>query len=197
MDLNPINLEFHEVEVKFRVDEAMRNDWKQLVEKIDGLKEHIYTESDDIYYTNNDEFLRYRFSPNKKEKRAEITYKSKINKDNNIIRKEVNLRIDGNSSETVEAFVNSLGFKYNFLISKYIDIYKFDDVTLPFYTVIDENGKRDTFIEIEVNEEKIHTLTENECWDIIKKYESILSPLGITAQKRLRKSLFEIYRKES
>lgn len=188
-------LEFHEVEVKFRVEESILNDWKQLVEKFDGLNEFIYVESDDVYYVKGDEFLRHRFSTHKKDKRSELTYKSKTGDNNNIIRKEINLRVDNNTKDTVKEFANCLGFEYDFRIGKYVHIYKFDEVTLPYYTVIDENGKRDTFIEIEVNEDKIHNLTEDECWEIIKKYEGLLAPLGITAQKRLRKSLFEMYRK--
>jgi len=187
------NLEYHEVEVKFRVDEKILNDWKQLVEGLDGWK-FIYVQSDDIYYTKGNEFLRYRFTA--EDERAELTYKAKINEGNNMIRKEINLRVDPNSPETVEAFSDCLGYKYNFKIGKYVHIYKFDDVTLPFYTVIDEDGKRDTFLEIEINEDTIHNLTEDECWTIIKKYEDILKPLGIVAQKRLRLSLFEMYRKE-
>lgn len=189
-------LEFHEVEVKFRIDEGRRNEWKQLVESIDEEKTFIYVESDDIYYVKDDEFLRYRFSNSKKDKRSELTYKSKTEEDNNIVRKEVNLRVDPSDPETVEAFAESQGFFRNFLIKKYVDIYKFKDATLPFYTVIKEDGSRETFLEIEVNEEIIHTLTEEEAWSIIKKYEELLAPLGITHKNRLKKSLFEMYRSE-
>lgn len=189
------SLEFHEVEVKFKVEEGSRNEWKQLVEKIPGCTACINIESDDIYYTKGNKFLRYRFDPKSQGERAELTFKSKLNKGNNIIRKEVNLRVDPNTPETVEAFATGLGYKHNFRISKYVDIYRFDDVILPFYTVIDENGDRQTFLEIEINEDKIHNLTQDQCWDIIRKYEAILAPLGIRHNKRLKKSLFEMYRK--
>ena len=188
-------LGFHEVEVKFRVDEGKRNDWKQLVESFDGIKEFIYVESDDIYYVKDEEFLRHRFSNHKKDKRAELTYKAKTKDGDNIIRKEVNVRVDANDVATVKEFCESLGFQRNFKIGKYVDIYKFEDATLPFYTVITEDGKRETFIEIEVDEEKLHGLTEDEAWDIIKKYEEKLAPLEITHKNRLRKSLFEMYRR--
>ncbi len=195
MDQELKTLEFYEVEVKFRFDEAKRNDWKQLVESLEGVKDFIYVESDDIYYMKGNEFLRHRFSNFKKDKRAELTYKSKTKKGDNIIRKEVNLRVDASDHATVKEFSGSLGFERNFKISKYVDIYHFEDATLPFYTVISEDGKRETFIEIEVNEDIIHKLTEDEAWSIIKKYEELLSPLGITHKHRLRKSLFEMYRR--
>lgn len=189
-------LEFHEIEFKYKVEEAKLNDWKQLVENLEGVKNFIYVESDDIYYTNSEgEFLRYRFSDNKKDKRSELTYKVKIKEANNVIRKEINLRVDQNKPETIEAFANSQNYHKNFKIRKYVSIYFFDDATLPWYTVIDEGGDRQTFCEIEVNEDKIHDLTKDECFDILKKYETILAPLGISPQKRLKKSLFEIYRK--
>ena len=190
-------MEFHEVETKYRVEGALVYDWKQLVSGLEEESDFIYVESDDIYYTNGDEFLRYRFSNHKKDKRAEITYKSKVGETNNVVRKEVNLRVDQNSKETVEAFTDALGYTFNFRITKIVHIYKFKEVTLPFYTVIDQDGKRDHFMEIEVDEELLHSLTEDQAWDIIRKWEEILAPVGITAQKRLRKSLFEMYRKES
>lgn len=188
-------MEFHEVETKYRTDGDKVYAFKQLAQDMEGMKEFIYVESDDVYYTNEaGEFLRYRFSNSKKDKRAELTYKSKTDEAHNIIRMEVNLRVDPNDKETVEAFANALGYKKNFRISKIVHIYRFDDATLPFYTVISEDGKMQHFIEIEVAEHNIHELTEDECWEIIKKYEEKLSPLGITPQKRLRKSLFEMYK---
>lgn len=187
-------LGYHEVEVKFKVEEGSLNEWKQLVEGLEGWQ-HIYVQSDDIYYTKGDEFLRYRFDPKHEGERSELTYKAKLNDQHNMVRKEVNLRVDPNTPETIKVFANNLGFKKNFQISKYVHIYRFEDVTLPFYTVIDESGERKTFLEIEINEEKIHDLTEDECWDIIRKYEAILAPLGIRHNKRLKKSLFEMYRK--
>lgn len=64
-----------------------------------------------------------------------------------------------------------------------------------FYTVkkIGSNNKRKAFIEIELKEETIHKLTLKKAWTIIKKYETILKPLGICKKKRLAKSLQEIY----
>lgn len=189
-----------EFEVKFRIDGEKLFQWKDLVSSLDGLKEFIYAESDDIYYTrdlgaNVDyEFIRYRFSTTTKERRAELTIKSKTHDNNNIKRSETNIRVDGNDKFFIESFVNGLGFTKNFRIRKPgVHIYRFKDATLPFYTVMDENDKVEHFIEIEVNEDIIHNLTEKDAWDIIRKYEEILKPLGITAQNRLRLSLFEMY----
>lgn len=190
------NMEFVEFETKYRVEGDLVYDFKRLIEeKYSDFEEFIYVQSDDIYYVKGNDFLRYRFSNSKKDKRAELTFKKKTEKENNIIRKEVNLRVDHNDKDTVEAMAESLGFKRNFRISKIVHLYRFKDATLPFYSVIDEDGKIDHFMEVEVNEDLIPSLTPDDAWDIIKKYEQILAPVGITAQKRLKKSLFEMYRK--
>lgn len=199
-------LEFHEFEVKFRVDESKLNDWKQLMrdykkQNPTEYKEFVYIDSDDVYYTkessNEDidyEFVRYRFSDG--EKRAELTTKRKLKDSNNIIRKEQNVRVDQNDRATIHEFVtDGLGYKYNFTITKYVQIYIFKDATIPWYTVVDEDGKRDTFIEVEVDEKLLHSINEDQAWAIVSKYEKILEPLGITPRNRLRKSLFEMYKR--
>ena len=75
-------------------------------------------------------------------------------------------------------------------------VYKFSDATLAYYSVMTEKMlSPDYYIEIEVDEETIHNLTEEQAMDVIKKYESILSPIeGISPKSRLKHSLFEIYR---
>ena len=62
--------------------------------------------------------------------------------------------------------------------------------------VTSENKNSEShFIEIELNESTIYNHTEEEAWTLLMKYEKMLEPLGIHAQKRLRKSLFEMYRR--
>ena len=194
---NQPTLEFAEFEVKFRVAGDSVYAFKALAEKLPGLLQFIYLESDDLYYVKEgDEFLRHRFDKKNLAGRQELTYKKKMKSANNIYRKENNMRCDDNSIEGVADFCENLGFKWNFKISKYVHIYKFEDATLPFYTVIDEAGNMDHFMEIEVDEEKLKGMTEDQAWEVIQKYEKLLAPLGITPQKRLRKSLFEMYRKD-
>lgn len=186
---------FVEFETKYRIEDTkILWDFKHLVETQLGRKAFIYVQSDDIYYVKSaDEFIRYRFSES--DKRAELTIKRKTGTGNNIIREETNVRVDDNDFATVENFVKNLGFNFNFRINKQCHIYHGDDATLVFYSVRDlENQKLAHFIEIEVKEGA--GFTEDESWAIIKKYEAALAPLGVTPQKRLRKSLFEMYRRE-
>ena len=186
-----------ELETKYKVEGDLVYQFKNLVQNLPDLEDFIYVESDDIYFVSpNADFARYRFSKQKTDSRAEVTWKSKPEgaKDNTL-RTEYNWRVDGTPPETIAAALESRGYKRNFRISKIVHIYVFPEVTVPFYTVIDESGKMQHFIEIEIREDKADSLTEDQGWEIISKWEKILAPLGITAQKRLRKSLYEMYRK--
>lgn len=196
-------LELTEFETKYRVDQSKLYEFKKIMEsKITypiGNK-FLYVESDDIYYVKGDakdadEFLRLRFSHDKA-KRKELTYKKKLSKTNNIQRKEINVRIDQTDDFVfvIGELCKSLGFEENFRITKYCHIYFFDKATIVFQSVkyFDEK-KVDHFIEIEVNEEM--EFTEEEAWSIIKEWEEVFKPLGLSAKNRSRLSLFEMYRK--
>jgi len=147
-------------------------------------------------------FMRYRRPSHGLDgDRKELTTKYKQSgSKNNIQREEKNIRVDKVDEETIMKFVSDLGYKLNFSIWKTCHIYNFDDATLVFYSVYDTtNGKAskmDTFVEIEVNEEKIHNMTEKQAFEIIEKYEKALETVGLSARSRLRKSLFEMYKRE-
>lgn len=147
-------------------------------------------------------FMRYRRPSHGLDgDRKELTTKYKQSgSKNNIQREEKNIRVDKVDEETIMKFVSDLGYKLNFSIWKTCHIYNFDDATLVFYSVYDTtNGKAskmDTFVEIEVNEEKIHNMTEKQAFEIIEKYEKSLETVGLSARSRLRKSLFEMYKRD-
>jgi adenylate cyclase class IV len=191
--------DFYEVECKYNADDIDRIAFKDLAKSL-SPKSFLYVESKDIYYVRGDnEFLRHRLPAENKigteENRSELTFKKKIKEQNNWKRVEVNLRIDKNSPELVTAFCEGLGYVKNFSIDKSCDIYFWDDADLVYYSVKDEEGKYSHYIEIEASEDI--GLTQEEAWEVVLKYEKLLAPLGITAQKRKRLSLFEMYRKET
>lgn len=189
---------FKEFETKYCLDGDKVFEFKQLVENINDQYDFLYVQGPDHYYTKPDgSFLRYRKADNDKSGRAELTMKSKTDgASNNIIRKEINLRVDKNNFNTIQEFASMLGYTFNFKIWKMCHIYKFKDVTLVFYTVRDENSEMTHFVEIEIDEELIPKISEEEAWNIIRKYEKELLPLGITHRNRLNKSLFEMYVKD-
>lgn len=197
-------LDIHtEFETKYRVEGDMQFKFKALVSEAD-YKNFIYAEGPDYYFTKPDyyftkpdgSFLRYRKATT--EKRAEVTLKEKP-KDakNNILRKEVNWRVDHTSKETIYEGAEMMGYAFNFSIWKACHIYKMrDNTTLVFYTVRGEDNKVDHFIEIELDESGIGRKTEEQAWSLIRQWEEFLSPLGITYRNRLTKSLYEMYVKD-
>lgn len=189
-----------EFETKYKIDISKLDPFKKLMEIQEEKCKFLYVESDDIYYVKGpakdaDEFIRLRFSNHKNIKQKFFTIKKKLHK-NNIQRIEVDLRIDETEDyeKRVNKFCDILGYVPNFRITKYCHIYDFKDATLVCYTVRDvEKDKVDYFLEIEVNEQL--EFTEAQAWDIIKKWEKILEPLGIKPKNRTRNSLFEMYRR--
>jgi adenylate cyclase class IV len=116
---------------------------------------------------------------------------------NNVKRREPNLDVSINSPEELRVFIQEAGFTYNFKIWKACHIYVFQDATIVFYTVKEEDeSKEHYFLEIEVDEKTIHNLTEKEAWQVVSKYETILAETSITPQKRMRRSLFEMFKKD-
>lgn len=195
-------LDHIEFESKYRVEQSIILPFKLIVEKMDTFKEFVYAEGPDEYFVKGELFARYRKEANKgPNARAELTIKIKPEgAKNNIIREEYNVRVDGTPRETIVKFLNALGFKHNFTVMKSCFIYRMEDATLVSYTVADitdgDLRSEDHFVEIEVSEEQIHTMNEDQAWAILTKYEKALEPLGITPQKRLKRSLYEMYRRQ-
>lgn len=202
-----------EFECKYRVDPHVVVDFKQIMDDLEkrktetGFKSFLYVEGPDFYYSHPEfddrSFGRYRRpSFGLDGGRAEWTVKRfPKGAKNGIKRLEMNWRVDQTPEEDVKRGAEVMGFKLNFAIKKSCQIYKFEDATLVFYTVYDitdgvTSPKVDHFVEIEVCEAKIVTgLTEEQAWSIIEKYEKLLAPLGISPQKRLRKQLWDMYKR--
>jgi adenylate cyclase class IV len=190
-----------EWEVKHRINGALRTEFNVLVSSFADLVDYVHAVGPDTYFTNKDgNFIRYRKESFKgPNARAELTMKfKKEDTKNNIVRTEYNLRVDQTPEDTIHKMVKALGFDMNFKIIKYCDIYFFDDATVVFYTVVDvtdpsKTSVGDHFVEVEVSEEKIKHMSEDEAKEVINKYETLLAPLGIAKNKRLKRSLFEMY----
>lgn len=187
---------FLEIETKYEISENDRLKFKTLMKSLKPTR-FLYVEGEDVYYVKgSDNFLRHRIAAEHLEdKRSELTFKKKSTDKNNNIRTEVNLRVDLNNPELVQAFCEGIGYKRNFSVYKMCDIYFFEDANIVFYSVSTDNGKTDTYLEIEASEDI--GLSENAAWEVVQKYEKLLFPLGISAQKRKRLSLFEMYRQDA
>lgn len=192
---------FTEFETKYRTDLSVLGVFKRIVRALPGPVDFLYAEGPDVYYSNSEGTPgRYRVTEYPKEEQQFAQWTIKIKPEgakNNIIRGEPNWKVRGTPFDEIDRGAQSMGFKFNFKIWKMCHIYKFKDVTLVFYTVIkDGSTKEDHFIEIEVDEDTIDQLTEDEAWATISKYEKILEETGINAQKRMKRSLYEMYREE-
>lgn len=192
-----------EWETKYRSEPHFLIDFKKIMGSQPNLKDFIYVEGEDKYFIKDgDNFARYRKAAHDLDNgRAEVTWKVKpAGAKNNINRREINWRTDSTPEDAILAGLEISGYTFDFSIYKSCHIYHTEnEATVVFYTVYDTtNGtstKVDTFVEIEIDEHLVTTLTEEQAMDIITKYEKILEPLGLSPQRRLRKSLFELYRR--
>ena len=192
-----------EFETKYRVEDNLLMEFKRLMDSITGLEAFLYVEGPDYYFTKPDgSFARYRRPSHGADGgRSEVTIKVKPEgAKNNIIRKEVNWRVDTTPEDAIREGLRLMGYSFNFSIWKGCHIYNFHDATLVFYTVVDTTdakaSKTDTFVEIEVSEELVSSMTEDQAWAIIEKYEALMESIGLNSKKRLRKSLYEMYVRE-
>lgn len=209
------NLTGVEFETKYRIEDHLLIQFKQLIGELAEPKKFIYVEGPDEYYThpkywfdNNPQwspegtFIRYRKpSYGLDNGKRQVTWKYKPSEaKNNIQRVEHNWNISDTPEEVVLRQLKDSGATFNFSIVKNCHIYQFEQATVVFYTVYDTTDgkpkKADSFIEIEVCEEKIANFSESQAWAIIEKFEKVLEPLNLSAQKRLKKSLFGMYKRD-
>jgi adenylate cyclase class IV len=198
--------QFTEFETKYLTSIDMLDSFKKIAESLPNLLSFEYSEGPDYFFENAalpNTFGRFRRGsyplPDGTYYQQLTTKTKNTGASNNIQRKEPNLKIEGGSVEEVKDFWKSVGFTYTHSIKKACHIYTYPECTLVFYTVKSEEGSEpEHFVEIEVDEVTIHTLTETEAWLVIEKYEKILSSIdGVSAKKRLRLSLRDRYKKKA
>lgn len=184
-------MHFKEIEYKYDADNVSMEKFVELVEGFPSTKKMMVSSYDDYFVNQEGNFIRYRYTDG----RGELTIKRKLSDKNNNERIEVNVPTAGDNLKTVAAFVDLLNYKHNFGIYKSCKIYWTGKVVLVYYVVYDKELKElRRFIEIEADED-LPWASEQEAWDEIAKYEKLMEPLGITSKNRLKKSLFEIFRK--
>lgn len=182
--------DFKELEYKYNANDISLSSFLACMAKL-GKSKRVDVSSWDYYYTcaNPEEFMRYRESKN-----PELTIKRKTKSSNNWDRIEVDLPLDEDRIDKtkVDAFSKLLNYNENFRIYKTCFIFWFENVNIVYYIVYDKDMKeRDRFIEIEVNKEKVPTLSSP--FETLKETENSLAELGIKAANRLKRSLFEMF----
>lgn len=184
-------MHFKEIETKYSANGIDINKFVDLVAPLNP--NWVMVSSFDDYFTNPaGEFIRYRYT----DSHGELTIKRKTTDTNNNNRVEVNLKTEGKNFNTVNAFAGLLGYKLNFSIYKTCKIAILDRIVLVYYVVYDEKlNELQRFIEIEA-QENYNWSSEEEAWAEVLKYEKMLEPLSITPKNRLKRSLFEIFKKD-
>lgn len=185
-------MHFKEIETKYSADKIDIQKFIDLVEPMKPGKKMMVSSYDDYFINKEGDFVRYRYTDD----RGELTIKKKTTDKNNNERIEINVPTTGDNLPTVSAFLDYLGYKHNFGIYKTCKIYWLDNVVVVYYVVYDKDLKEQRrFIEIEADETHCWE-SEAAAWDVVVKWEKLLEPLGISPQNRLKKSLFEMFRKE-
>ena len=185
-------MHFKEIEFKYDAHDIPMNRFTELMDTMKVDKKMMVSSYDDYFTDTSGNFIRYRYTDD----RGELTIKRKVNDKNNNERIEINLPTKGDNFQAVEAFSKMLGYQHNFCIYKTCKIFWVDKVVLVYYVVYDkELQEKRRFIEIEANED-LQWDSEQQAWDEITKYEKMFEQIGIKPSNRLRKSLFEIFRKE-
>jgi adenylate cyclase class IV len=185
-------MKYKEIETKYDAAGVTMQQFIDFVEKLNTPTKWMMVSSFDDYFVNpGGEFIRYRYTDD----RGELTIKQKTNDKNNNERIEVNLPTKGDNLKTVTEFCKLAGYSYNFGIYKTCKIAWVDKVVLVWYVVYDKDMKElRRFLEIEANED-LEWATEDDAWQEVLKYEKMYETLGVTPKHRLKKSLFEMFRK--
>lgn len=184
---------FKEIETKYSADDIKFENFMKVIDSLSVRKKMMVSSFDDYFVNETGDFVRYRYTDDK----GELTIKRKLSKNNNNERIEVNVPTSGDNFNTIQAFVGLLGYKHNFSIYKTCKIFWLDKVDLVYYVVYDKEFKElRRYIEVEALEEA-EWESEEQAWNEVLKHEKLLEPLGITPQNRMKKSLFEQFRRES
>lgn len=189
--------DFTELEYKYKADDVSFARFKKLMDTL-PVKSFVEASSWDYYYRNEDHagFMRYRASSVK----PELTRKIKTTGSNNFNRFEVDIPLDKKADyNTINTFLEKLGYSENFRIFKNCFVYFLDNVNYVYYIVYDENMKEQgRFVEVEVNKSKVQELNDKHrsldgAVKELNKQEALLKEIGISPQNRMKKSLFELF----
>lgn len=192
MSDNAFEISTTELEFKYAIDDLKLSEFVKFAESMNPKKE-LEVASWDFYYSGPNlpfEFMRFRNGPS-----PEITIKIKNNEKNNNSRVEVDLPLNISVKEwLVSKFVGLFGFKENFRIYKHCQIYWYEKLDIVYYTMFDKNmveiGRR---VEIEARKDYPFP-NQTDAIEEIKSMEKKMSAIGISPQKRMKKSNWEQFR---
>lgn len=192
-DTPEFNIETTELEFKYDGSDIKLSKFVAFANANNPVK-RVEVSGWDYYYSGDGlpfEFLRYREGGC-----SELTIKIKNDEKNNNSRFELDLPLSTKVSLwMVEKFVSLFGFKENFRVMKYCDIYWFEKVDIVYYIIynkdMNEVGRR---VEIEARKDYPFKSAEEGTAEV-KAMEQKMAEIGITPQMRMKKSMWEQFRK--
>lgn len=185
---------FSEIETKYRADDITLTKFHEFCKERPNLKSYVTAFGPDHFYakvSDTDSFCRHRVGADMNQ----LTFKRKTSDANNFIRTEHNLNLNNITVEQVAALVKEFGYDYNTSIQKVCFVYKYDFYTLVYYFCYDlDMQELGRFVEIEMCED-YKWANQQDAWDQLVAMERLCKPLGLTPQCRIKRSLFELFRK--
>jgi len=164
-----------EVEIKFKVDESIRERIREIAKFVcEKVETDLYFNSPIRDFKKTDEALRVRIDS----EGIKITYKGPKIDSETKTREEIEIKVD--SYEKAVELLKKLGFTPFKEIVKRREIYKLEDVTI----CLDNVKELGTFLEIEVKSDQID-YAKNKIFDVARR-------LGLDPTSSIRKSYLEL-----
>ena len=186
-------INFCEVEFKYRAEGITLSKFTEFCESLNPKKIIVAAGYDYFYQKKGDDssFCRHRLGPDSNQ----LTFKRKTTDSNNFIRTEHNLDLRGVSKEQIRAFLADMSYDYNLSLYKNCFVYRYDWYTFVYYICYDLEMKEvGRFVEIEMSEEH-DWADEADAWNELIVLEKIGKVIGLSPQARVKRSLFELYKK--
>ncbi len=184
-----------EIEFKYKADNISLVAFKAFCEARNPMMMDEASGFDWFYSKDGDasSFGRHRKQPGVFN---QLSFKRKTVDNNNFVRTEHNIMLGDNvETEQVAALFKEFGYTYNISIFKSCFIYHYQDHILVYYICFDPDFKElGRFIEIEMDEDWA-TESPNEAMAKLTQLEGELKTLGISRLARIKRSLFEMFRK--
>jgi adenylate cyclase class IV len=188
------NIELTELEFKYDGADIKRSKFVEFAQANSPVK-RVEVSGWDYYYSGTGlpfEFIRFREGGDVNE----LTIKMKKEEKNNNSRFELDLPLGSKAALwMIEKFVGLFGFSENFRVFKYCDIYWFEKVDIVFYIIynkdMNEVGRR---VEIEARKDYPFKSAEEGLAEV-KAMEAKMADIGISPQMRMKKSMWEQFKK--
>lgn len=187
-------MKFKEIEFKYKAENISLSQFSEFCKKRVPVKTLIASGYDHFYERADESgsFCRLRVGPDSNQ----LTFKRKTVDGNNFVRTEHNIDLAAaTSQEQIDALLAEFGYNYNTSLFKNCFVYQYDWYTFVFYVVYDTDMKElGRFVEIEMSEDYAWA-SEEEAYSQLLVLEKLCKPIGVLPQSRIKRSLFELYKK--